>query len=585
MWKLLKFLKPYILQIILVIVLIYIQVQATLALPDYMAQIVNTGIVQKNNDVIMQAGGQMLLVSLVGAAATIFAGFLSSRIATGFARDLRSQVFHKVESFSLKEFDKFSTASLITRSTNDIQQIQQVTFMILRMVVMAPIMGIGAVIKANQTAPSMSWLIALSVGILFLLIVSIFVIALPKFTLLQKLIDKLNLVTRENLTGLRVIRAFTNEKYEEKKFNKASKELMDVNLFVNRLMAVMQPIMMLVLNLATIAIIWVGAQLINTGDLNIGNMMAFMQYAMQVLTSFLMLSIIFILLPRAYVSMKRVGEVLSSKTQVKDPKEPKQYSTGVHGKVEFKNVTFAYPDSDEPVLKNINFSAEPGLTTAFIGSTGSGKSTLINLIPRFYDINEGQVLVDDIDVREVTQYDLHEKLGYVPQRGVLFSGTVRSNLKYGAPDADEAEVEAAAKTAQAYDFVSKMADKFDSHIAQGGANVSGGQKQRLSIARAIIKKPEIYIFDDSFSALDFKTDVALRQALAKETKGATVLIVTQRISTVMHADRIVVLDEGRIVGTGTHEELLKTCAVYKEIAESQLSPQELTNITNESGKE
>jgi ATP-binding cassette, subfamily B, multidrug efflux pump len=585
MWKVLKYLKNYIFQIILVIVLIYIQVQATLALPDYMAQIVNTGIVQQNNDIIMQAGGKMLLVSLLGAAATIIAGFLASRIATGFARDLRSQVFHKVESFSLKEFDKFSTASLITRSTNDIQQIQQVTFMILRMVVMAPIMGIGAVIKANQTAPSMSWLIALSVGILFLLIISIFVIALPKFTLLQKLIDKLNLVTRENLTGLRVIRAFTNERYEEKKFNKASKELMDVNLFVNRLMAVMQPIMMLVLNLATIAIIWVGAQLINTGDLNIGNMMAFMQYAMQVLTSFLMLSIIFILLPRAYVSMKRVGEVLSSKTQVKDPKEPKQYSTGVHGKVEFKNVTFSYPDSDEPVLKNINFSAEPGLTTAFIGSTGSGKSTLINLIPRFYDINEGQVLVDDIDVREVTQYDLHEKLGYVPQRGVLFSGTVRSNLKYGAPNADEAEVEAAAKTAQAYDFVSKMADKFDSHIAQGGANVSGGQKQRLSIARAIIKKPEIYIFDDSFSALDFKTDVALRQALAKETKGATVLIVTQRISTVMHADRIVVLDEGRIVGIGTHEELLKTCAVYKEIAESQLSPQELTNITNESGKE
>jgi ATP-binding cassette subfamily B protein len=572
--------KPYLFNIILVILLVYIQVSASLALPDYMARIVNEGIVVKNSDLILNVGGEMLLVTLVGAVATIIAGLLSSKIATGVAKDLRGELFSKVESYSLVEFDKFSTSSLITRSTNDIQQIQQVTFMILRMVVSAPLMGIGAVINAYQNAPSMSWLILIAVILITGMIAVIFIIALPKFKILQKLIDKLNLVTRENLTGLRVIRAFTNEKYEQKKFSRVNKELMQVNLFVNRISVVMQPVMMLIFNLTSIAIIWVGAGLINTGDLNIGNMMAFMQYAMQVISSFLMLTIIFILIPRASVSVQRVEDVLKSEPEIKDPTSPKTFPSDIKGRIEFKDVSFAYPKSDVPVIKNVSFSAESGQTTAIIGSTGSGKSTLINLIPRFYDVTKGEVLVDGINVKDVNQSDLHDKIGYVPQKGVLFSGTIKSNIQYGNPQADDKKIEEAAKVAQAFDFIDKFEHKFENAIAQGGTNVSGGQKQRLSIARAIAKDPEIYIFDDSFSALDFKTDSKLRAALAKATRGATVLIVTQRIGTILNADKIIVVDEGKVVGIGKHRDLLISCKVYKEIAESQLSENELRGIKN-----
>lgn len=578
MKSILKYLKHYWLQILIVVGLIYVQVSTDLALPSYMSKIVNEGIVGENTDLILNVGGEMLLITLVGAVATITAGFLASRIATGLSRDLRSAVFSKVESYSLKEFDKFSTSSLITRSTNDIQQIQTVTFMILRMVVSAPLMGVGAVLNATQTAPSMAWIIALAVIILMGIIVVLFIVAIPKFKILQKLVDKLNLVTRENLTGLRVIRAFTNEKYEEKKFAKTNRDLMKINLFVNRIMVILSPVMMLIMNLASLAIIWFGASLIDAGELQIGEMMAFMQYAMQVIFSFLMMSIVFILVPRASVSAGRIGEVLESEPEIRDPKHAKGFPKDIKGLVEFKNVSFSYHNSDTPVLKNISFVAEPGQTTAIIGSTGSGKTTLINLIPRFYDATSGEVLVDNTNVKDVSQEDLHNKLGYVPQKGVLFSGTVNSNIKYGVDEASDEEVEKAAKTAQALDFINKLEDKFEANIAQGGSNISGGQKQRLAIARAIVKHPEIYIFDDSFSALDFKTDAALRKALEEETQNATVLVVTQRISSAIQADKIVVMNEGEIVGMGTHQELLKNNEVYQEIANSQLSEKELKDI-------
>jgi len=574
--KLVKFLKPYTLGIIGVLILTYIQVQTSLQLPDYMAKIINQGIVAQNNSVIWNTGMLMLLVALLGAACTIGLGYLSARVATGFSRDLREKVFTKVESFSMKEFDKFSTASLITRSTNDIQQIQMVFLMILRMVLAAPIMAVGAVIKAYHMAPSMSWILALAVTVLVGMIMVIFAIALPKFKMLQKLVDKLNLVTRENLTGLRVIRAFNAESYEEKKFQRANRELTDVNLFVNRLMVVMQPMMMLIFNMSAIAIVWFGAHLIGTGNLAIGDMIAFMQYAMQVIMSFLMLSFIFIMVPRASVSAGRIAEVIETVPSIIDPDKPKKFTAGVKGIIEFKDVTFSYPGADTPVLKNITFEAHAGETTAFIGSTGSGKSTLVNLIPRFYDVTKGQIMIDGLDVRDVSQKDLCNKIGYVPQKGVLFSGSVESNVKYGAPKATELEMKKAIETAQAYDFVMELEDKYKTNIAQGGTNVSGGQKQRLSIARAIIKKPEIYIFDDSFSALDFRTDAALRAALARETKNVTVLIVAQRVSTIMNADKIVVLDEGKIVGMGTHKELLAKNPIYQEIASSQLSKEELS---------
>jgi len=575
MLKLFKYLKPYIFPIILMIGLTYIQVMAALQLPDYMATIVNDGIIQENQPLIWDTGLKMLLVTVVGAISTIAVGYIAAKVGTGFAKSLRKDVFSKVESFSLTEFNKFSIASLITRSTNDIQQIQMVLTMMFRMVISAPITGIVAVTKASQIAPSMTWIMWVAVVALIVMIAVMFVMALPKFEIIQKLIDKLNLVTRENLTGLRVIRAFNTEKYEEKKFDKVNRELMKVNLFVHRLMAFLQPAMMLILNLTTIAIVWIGSHLIETGNLQIGDMMAFMQYALQVIIAFLMVSMLFILIPRASVSAKRILEILETKPVIIDPKKPKKPKKDIRGVVEFKNVTFAYPDADVPVLENISFEAKPGETTAIIGGTGSGKSTIVNLIPRFFDVTSGAILVDGVDIREMTQNELREKIGYIPQKGVLFSGTVESNIKYGAPDISEDEVKKAAEIAQASEFINKLRKKYKANIAQGGTNVSGGQKQRLSIARALATKPEIYIFDDSFSALDFKTASKLRKDLKEETKDSTVIIVAQRISTILDADQIIVLEDGEIVGIGKHEELMKTSKVYREIALSQLSEEEL----------
>ena len=553
---------------------------ANLQLPDYMAKIINDGIIGESMDAIYRNGGIMLLVTLGGGIAAVGVGFLATRVATSFARDIRRKVFEKVESFSIAEFNSLSTASLITRSTNDIQQIQMVTLMILRMVLMAPFMAIGALQNAIQNAPELSWIIAMAVGALFVIIVVLFTTALPKFKILQKMVDTLNLVTRENLTGLRVIRAFNKEKTEEKKFDEANADLMKLNLFVNRLMIILQPFMMLLMNIALVAIVWFGAQLVSDNSIEIGNMMAFMQYATQVIMSFLMISIIFIMIPRASVSAKRVNEVLNTTATIRDPKNPKKPARNGHGRIEFRDVTFTYPDADSPVLSGINFTAEPGQTTAFIGSTGSGKTTLIGLIPRFYDVTAGQVLIDNVDVRDMRLRDLSGQIGYVPQKGVLFSGTVKSNVTYGNKRASTKEIDTAIKVAQASDFVKKLEDGLQSNISQGGTNVSGGQKQRLSIARALAVKPKVYIFDDSFSALDFKTDAKLRKALQKETAGKTVLIVGQRISTIMNADKIIVMDEGKIVGQGTHDELMKHNVVYQEIAHSQLSDEELARNKN-----
>ncbi len=556
-------------------ILTVIQVIAALQLPDYMAKIVNEGIVQQNQQLVWDTGLLMLGVTMIGAICTIIVGYLAAKVGIGFAKDLREKIFVKVENFSLTEFNKFSTASLITRSTNDVSQIQQVLIMIFRLVLSAPVTAVVAIIKAYNTAPSMTWIMAVAVVVLLTIIIAIFSAAIPKFTLVQKIVDKLNLVAREGLTGLRVIRAFNAQKVEKKKFNDVNTDLMQTNLFVNRLMTLMQPMMMLVFNITAIGIIWVGAHLISTGDLQIGSMLAFMQYAMQVIISFLFISIVFIMVPRAAVSGDRIAEVLSTEALITDPETAKEPDPKLRGLVEFKSVEFTYPGADTAVLSNISFTAKPGETTAFIGSTGSGKSTLINLIPRFYDVTSGEILIDGVNIKEMKQEDLHDKIGYVPQKGVLFSGTIESNIKYGLPDATDEDIKNAIETAQATNFVSKLEDKSKSSISQGGTNVSGGQKQRLSIARALVKKPEIYIFDDSFSALDFKTDATLRKALKQKTQHSTVLIVAQRIGTIINADKIVVLNEGKIVGIGRHEELLKTCSVYKEIALSQLSEKEL----------
>jgi len=575
MTKLIKFLKPYIWLILILAVFTYLQVVANLALPDYMANIVNDGIILKNTNAIYTNGGLMLLVTLAGAVSAAVVGYLASRIATGFSRDVRKQVFTKVESFSILEFNKFSTASLITRSTNDIQQIQMVLIMVFRLVLMAPIMAVGALQKALITAPSMSWIIGLATLTLLGMIATLFIFGLPKFKIVQELIDKLNLVTRENLSGLRIVRAFNNEHREQEKFEKTNKELTKVNLFVNRLMSILQPTMLLVLNLSVVAIVWFSLHLIDSGSIQIGNMLAFMQYTMQVIMSFLMISIVFIMVPRASVSGKRVAEVLETDPAIKDPKKPLKLNPKGKGRIEFKDVTFTYPDADVPILTGINFSAEPGQTTAFIGSTGSGKTTLINLIPRFYDVTAGQILLDGVDIRDLRLKDLYSQIGYVPQKGVLFSGTVKSNINYGNKKARVTNIARSANIAQASEFINRLDKKYNSEISQGGSNVSGGQKQRLSIARAIAVKPKVYIFDDSFSALDYKTDAQLREALSMEIKNKTMLVVSQRISTIINVDKIIVLDKGKIMGQGTHRQLLKNNEIYKEIAYSQLSDKEL----------
>ena len=536
---------------------------------------------------LLKTGGQMAVLALLGMAASIMVAFLASRVGASAGRDLRSGVFHKVVGFSNNEFNHFSTASLITRSTNDIQQIQMLIVMLLRMVLYAPILAIGGVLQVMKTNVSMSWIIGLAVIIIAFVVLLLFLVVMPKFKVLQNLVDKLNLVTREILTGLPVIRAFSTEKHEEERFDDANRTLTKTNLFVNRAMTFMMPVMMLVMNGVSVLIVWTGAHGISDGKMQVGDMMAFIQYTMQIIMGFLMLCMISIMLPRAAVAADRVEEVLKSETMIHDPKQEKHFPEDGKGVLTFDHVSFRYPGADEDGLEDITFTAKPGETTAIIGSTGSGKSTLVNLIPRFYDVTSGDITLDGVDIREVKQHELREKLGYVPQKGVLFSGDIASNIMFGNSHGSDDEMIEAAEIAQATEFIDTKPEKYKSPISQGGSNVSGGQKQRLSIARAIAKHPQVFIFDDSFSALDYKTDVTLRRALAEKTSGSTVLIVAQRISTILHAEQIIVLDEGKVAGKGTHAELLKNCPVYREIAESQLSRKELEAALNEQtdGKE
>lgn len=541
---------------------------------EYIALGMDTDKLQTNY--ILNTGIKMLLMSMLSVTCTILVGFLSAKAGAGVARDVRLIVFQKVENFSNSEFDKFSTASLITRSTNDVTQVQMVVIMMLRMVFYAPIIGVGGIIRALSKSTSMWWIIALAVVVLIGLILTVFSIALPKFKAIQNLIDRLNLVMRENLSGMMVIRAFNMQKFEEDRFDKANTDLTGISLFINRIMVVMMPLMMLVMNAVSLLIIWVGARQVANSTMQVGDMMAFLQYAMQIMFAFLMLSFMFIILPRASVSASRIADVLESIPTINDPIKPTIFNLPFKGEVEFRKVSFRYPNAQENVLDSISFTARPGETTAFIGSTGSGKSTIVNLIPRFYDVTEGAIYIDGIDIREVSQHDLREKIGYVPQKGMLFSGTIESNLKYADENASYDMLREAADISQASEFIFSKEDGLALEISQGGSNVSGGQKQRLSIARALVKKPPIYIFDDSFSALDFKTDALLRRALKAKIAESTVFIVTQRVSTIKTADQILVLDEGKIVGKGTHKELMLFCEVYQDIALSQLSKEELS---------
>jgi ATP-binding cassette subfamily B protein len=540
---------------------------------EYAALGMNTDKLQ--SDYILRVGILMLLVTLLSGACTIAVGYLSARTAAGLARDLRRNVFERVENFSSTEFDKFSTASLITRSTNDITQVQMVVIMMMRMVIYAPIIGIGGVIRAIDKSANMWWIIALAVVVILGLILTVFSIALPKFKAIQNLIDRLNLVTRENLSGMLVIRAFNMQTFEEDRFDQANKNLTKTLLFINRVMVVMMPVMMMVMNLVMLAIIWVGAHQVAESTMQVGDMMAFMQYAMQILFAFLMLSMMFIMLPRAAVSGDRIAAVLDTEPVIKDPQTPKQFPEPFKGTIEFRDVDFRYPGAEEDVLHDISFTAKPGQTTAFIGTTGSGKSSIVSLIPRFYEASKGAIYVDGMDIRQVAQHDLRDRIGFVPQKSNLFSGTIESNLRYADAAASDDELKKAADIAQASEFIDAKPEGLQSEVAQGGMNVSGGQKQRLAIARALVKKAPIYIFDDSFSALDYKTDAALRKALKQHTGSSTLLIVTQRIATIKNAEQIIVLDEGRIVGKGTHHELMQDCEVYRGIATSQLSKEEL----------
>ncbi len=550
-----------------------VQLTASKIKAEYKALGMNTDKIQSKY--IINVGVTMLFISLLGGMCTVAVGFLAARTAAGFARNLRKNVFEKVENFSNAEFDKFSTASLITRSTNDITQIQMLMVIMIRMVFYAPIMGVGGVIRAMGKSKSMSWIIALAVIVLLGLILVVFAVAFPKFKIIQKLIDKLNLVTRENLSGMMVIRAFNTQKFEEERFDKANRDVTKTNLFVNRVMVSMMPIMMFVMNGITLLIVWVGSHEVANSNMQVGDMMAFMQYAMQIIMAFLMLAMMFILIPRASVSAGRIDEVLETDISIVDPKDTIHFEENIQGLVEFNNVSFRYPGAGEDALKNVSFKALTGKTTAFIGSTGSGKTTLVNLIMRFYDVTAGEVCVDGVNVKKITQHELRDKIGYVPQRGYLFSGTIESNIKYGDKNVGCDGINHVVEVSQSEEFINEKTKGIKSEISEGGSNVSGGQKQRLSIARALVKKPEIYVFDDSFSALDFKTDAALRMALRKETTSSTFLIVAQRISTIMDADQIIVLDDGNVVGIGTHEELMKNCETYSEIALSQLSKEEL----------
>lgn len=564
-----KYFKPYIPYILVAVVLLFAEAMLELALPGYMADIIDDGIIAGDMKQIYKIGILMIGISAAIVLCATGVSLFASKTAARSARDIRKAVFRKVMHFANEEMEDFSTASLITRSTNDIQQIQMATVMTLRLGMFAPVMGIGAIIKALRTSVSLAWTIGIAFGAIVILMAFMFIITLPKFKVVQEKVDKLNLVMNERLRGILVIRAFNTQKYEEDRFDHANNDLTKLNLFVNRAMSVMMPVMMLIMNLTSILIVWAGAHYIDAGNLEIGSMLAFIQYAMQIIISFLFIAMMFIFLPRAAVSMGRVGEILKKEISITD-KENTQEIKEKRGIVEFKNVSFRYADAEDAVLSDISFTAKPGETTAFIGSTGSGKTTLVNLIPRFFDVTEGSITIDGVDIRDMKQHELREMIGYVPQKGMLFSGDIKSNIAYGAEDKSFENIKRAAEVAQAEDFIMEKEEGFDAPVAQGGTNVSGGQKQRLSIARALAKKAPIYIFDDSFSALDFKTDAALRKELKKSAGESTLLIVAQRISTIADADQIIVLNEGRIAGKGTHKELMQTCGVYREIASSQL---------------
>lgn len=585
MIKILKNLKESWVSVLLIVILLCIQAYADLALPDYITNIVNNGIteaiVDPNNyqsQYIWLEGLKMLGVAATSTACGIIVMYLASKVGAKMGKTLREKTFEKILGFSISEFKEFSTASLITRSTNDIQQIQNVVSMMFRTLVYAPIVGIGGLFKVIALKQNpMAWIIGVALATVLVIVLLLFIIAMPKFKKMQELVDKLNLVSREMLTGIPVIRAFNTEKKEEERFEQANRKLMKNFMFVNNAMNLMMPFLMLVMNLVSLLIIWVGAKNVDINAIQVGDIMAFIQYTTQIVMAFLMLSMISIVVPRASVSAKRINEVLERKNSIQDPENPKQFDNTKKGIVEFKNVSFQYPDADEPLLCNINFVAEPGKTTAIIGSTGSGKSTVVNLIPRFYDVTEGEILIDGVNIKDVTQKQLRSIIGFVPQKGVLFSGTIESNIKYSNENMKDEQMQLAAEIAQATEFIESKNEKYKSEIAQGGSNVSGGQKQRLSIARAIAKDPEIFVFDDSFSALDYKTDAQLREALAEKTQNKTVIIVAQRINTVLNADQIIVLDDGNIAGKGTHKELMQNCEVYKQIALSQLSESELNN--------
>ncbi len=573
MFRLIKFLKPYWWQCLLLILSMAAQVYLTLQLPTLMASIVNNGITAGNQELIINIGLKMLGFALIASVCALVTHYFSAKVGSAFTRDLRSSFYKKVLSFSITEIDNFTTASLITRTTNDIEQVSGTIMMMLTMMLRAPMMGIGAIIQAFQTAPDLTWTIAIGVGVIIFFSVIIITAVIPKFKLFQKLIDRLVLITRENLTGLRVVRAFNKEKVEEKKFAKTNGEITKTAIFFDRLMSIQDPLTNLVFDGVTLLIVWLSLNRLETDITYLGDMMAFVQYASQILIAFLILTMLFVMIPRANVSAERLQEVFKTKNKI----IWKEKTNGVPERtpsVEFRNVSFLYAGAEENVLQNISFKAKAGETTAFIGSTGSGKSTLISLVPRFYEATSGEILIDNLNIKEYSAEDLMKRIGYVPQRGILFAGTVQDNITFGAPTISDADVHASARVAQAYDFVEKLENKFSAHIAQGGTNVSGGQKQRLSIARAIAKKPEIYIFDDSFSALDMKTDKKLREALETETTNSVVLIVAQRINTIKDADQIIVLEQGKIVGKGKHKELLKNCNVYCEIVKSQFSEKE-----------
>ncbi|MEQ8174582.1 MAG: ABC transporter ATP-binding protein [Syntrophomonadaceae bacterium] len=574
MLRLFRGLKPYSGSLIGVVLFLFAQSLAELYLPTLMSEVVNNGMMKGDTAYITKYGAYMLIVALASSLCSIVGSYLSSVIGMGFGRDTRNKVFSHVESYSLHEFDKIGTASLITRTTNDIVQVQTLLVIGLRFMVNAPIMCIGGIIMAYSRDPQLTLILAVVLPIMLAFILGVASNIVPLFKAMQLKLDKLNLVLRENLTGIRVIRAFNRLASESRRFQTANRDLTDNAIRVNKIMAMMQPIMIILMNFTSIAIIWFGGLRIAANNMQIGDMMAFLQYAMQIMFSIIMVTIMFVMVPRAEASAVRINEVLDTEAEIVDPAEVRTDYTEA-GHVEFKNVTFSYPGAEEPAISNINFAAHPGEVTAIIGGTGAGKSTLINLIPRFYDVDQGSVLVDGVDVREMRQQNLREKIGFVPQTPVLFSGTIADNIRYGKSDASDEEVRHAARIAQAGDFIGSMKDGYDAQVAQGGTNLSGGQKQRLSIARALVRKPGIYILDDSFSALDFKTDARLRAALKQDTTHSTVIIVAQRVSTVMDANRIIVLDEGRVVGIGTHRELLESCSVYREIVLSQLSEEEI----------